>query len=323
MKLILVEQKKSLASTRYLTKDFNGPLVARKMGQPQKALSTSSFSVDKTSGTMADEEIPEAQDICAKPFLKWVGGKRSILPKLLERTPKKYNVYKEPFLGGGALFFATQPSRAYLSDINFLLILTYQAVQEDLDRLILNLKYHARLHNKDYYLRARKRLPRENDKLKIAALFIYLNKTCYNGLYRVNKNGEFNVPIGDYIDPSLFNEEILRKDSEILRNVTLKQHEFSQTAIEKDDFFYLDPPYHKTYDGYNGNGFGDDDHKELCEFCKKIDKSGAMFMLSNSDTKLIRSIYSGFSIEEVQSLRSISCQGNQRGKENEIIIRNY
>jgi DNA adenine methylase len=293
------------------------------MTKTSKILEQIPYSFDEVLEAISEENKPETQDISPKPFLKWVGGKRSILPELLKRMPQKYSVYKEPFIGGGALFFAVRPSKAYLSDINFLLILTFQAVRDDVNRLITNLKIHERLHNKEYFLRVRKRLPKEKDPLTIAALFIYLNKTCYNGLYRVNQSGEFNVPIGDYTDPSLFNEDILKKDSEILKNVTLKQHEFSQIDIEKDDFFYLDPPYHKTYDGYNSNGFGDDEHKKLAEFCKTIDKSGALFMLSNSDTTLIRSIYSGFHIEKVQSLRSLSCKGNQRGKENEIIIRNY
>lgn len=293
------------------------------MTRPPKIHQPLPFDFTQVLETIADENKPETQSILAKPFLKWVGGKRSILSQLVERMPKQYLTYREPFLGGGALFFATQPSKAYLSDINFNLILTYQAVRDDVDRLILNLKTHERLHSKTYYQTARERLFKEKDTTKIAALFIYLNKTCFNGLYRVNRAGFFNVPIGSYKDPSLFDEDVLRKDSEMLKGVILKQHEFSQMPIAKDNFYYLDPPYHKTYDGYNGNGFDDEEHKKLAKYCENIDEAGGLFMLSNSDTPFVRSLYSKFHIEEIMSLRSVSCKAYQRGKESEIIVRNY
>jgi len=152
---------------------------------------------------------------------------------------------------------------------------------------------------------------------------IYLNKTCFNGLYRVNKAGGFNVPMGSYADPALYDEDVLRADSQALQGVTVTCHPFSQTPVVREDFYYFDPPYHKTYDGYNGAGFGDDKHERLATLCREIHAARGYFMLSNSDTPFIRELYNGFTIEQVSASRSVSCKGAQRGKENELIIRNY
>lgn len=293
------------------------------MTRPQKRHEPLPYSFDQTLEGIADENKPTTQSVAARPFLKWVGGKRSVLPQLLERLPKNYGVYHEPFLGGGALYFAVQPEKAYLSDVNFHLIITFQIVRDSVDVLIHNLKIHAAKHSKEYYLQARKRLFTEKDSAKIAALFIYLNKTCFNGLYRVNKSGMFNVPIGDYKNPPILDEENLRNASKLMRNTIIVQHEFSQTPIHSGDFYYFDPPYHETFNGYNDNGFGEDKHRELAEFCKKIDKKGGYFMLSNSDTDFVQNLYKGYNVENISASRSVSCKAHQRGKENELLIRNY
>ena len=272
---------------------------------------------------IADEHTPKRKYIAAKPFLKWVGGKRSILPELLARMPDHYDTYHELFLGGGALFFAVQPQKAYLSDINFHLVITFRAIKNDVERVIYHLKKHAENHNKDYYLKARELLFVEKDETKIAALFIYLNKTCYNGLYRVNKLGKFNVPIGSYKEPSIVDEQNLRNCSLVLQADDIEQQTFKQVRPSKNGFYYLDPPYHQTYDGYANTGFGDEQHKELAYFCHKIDAKGGKFMLSNSDTPFVRELYARYTIEEVMAARSVSCKANQRNKENELIIRNY
>jgi DNA adenine methylase len=149
---------------------------------------------------IADEQKPATQSIGAKPFLKWVGGKRSILDELQKRLPANYQTYHEPFIGGGALFFAMQPSKAALSDINVHLMLAYKAVQNDVDGLIAALKIHASRHSAEYFANARVRLSSEQDATRIASLMIYLNKTCFNGLYRVNKAGGFNVPFGGFTE---------------------------------------------------------------------------------------------------------------------------
>lgn len=273
-------------------------------------------------GAIADQNKPE-RTVQARPFLKWVGGKRSILPELLKRMPERYGAYHEPFMGGGALFFAVNPDEAFLSDVNFHLVLTFKSVRDDVEALIRQLKVHERLHNKEYYLKARIKLAREKDNTKLAALFIYLNKTCFNGLYRVNKGGGFNVPMGDYKTPNILDEVNLRNASAELKHADIQQHGFQHTKVHKDDFYYIDPPYHETYSGYDGSGFGDAEHTALAAFCKKVDEKGAYFMLSNSDTPFVRKLYKGYNIETVSASRMVSCKAHQRGKENELIIRNY
>lgn len=278
---------------------------------------------DQVLMAVADEQKPQTRTVAAKPFVKWVGGKRSILGELVPRLPEHYGDYYEPFVGGGALFFSVQPDKAHLSDINLHLVLTYRAVRDNVEGLIAMLKEHETKHNKTYYLRARKKLGSETNPTAIAALLIYLNKTCYNGLYRVNKAGEYNVPMGDYANPTIVDEDTLRADSAVLKGAEIEQRNFTQIKPKKNAFYYLDPPYHETYDGYNGSGFGDEKHKELADFCKKVDETGGFFMLSNSDTPFVRSLYKGYTIEQVAASRSVSCKAHQRGKENELIIRNY
>lgn len=259
----------------------------------------------------------------ARPFLKWVGGKRSILPELLGRMPREYNRYHEPFVGGGALFFAIQPEKAILSDINPYLSTTYQIVRDNVDELIPYLELHKRNHCKAYFLKARKSLTTESKPVKVAGLFIYLNKTCFNGLYRVNKSGGFNVSMGTYKSPKILDEENLRKVSIALQSVVISHHGYEQTKVRKNDFYYLDPPYHKTYSGYDGSGFTEKNHIELAHFCKTIDDCGGLFMLSNSDTPLIRDLYREYFIEVVSASSLVSCNASQRGKRKELIIQNY
>lgn len=259
----------------------------------------------------------------ARPFLKWVGGKRSILPELLNRMPRKYNSYHEPFVGGGALFFAIQPKEAFISDINTHLTTTYQIVRDNVDELIQHLELHKREHCKDYFLEARKNLSTESDPVKIAGLFIYLNKTCFNGLYRVNKSGAFNVSMGAYKSPKILDIENLRKVSSALQGVGISTHGYEYTKIRMNDFYYLDHPYHKTYSGYDGSGFIEKNHIELASFCKTIDESGGFFMLSNSDTPFVRDLYREYFIDLVSASSLVSCNARQRGKREELIIRNY
>lgn len=292
------------------------------MTRPPKYHDPLSASFDEVLTAIADENKPIIGTF-ARPFVKWVGGKRSILPELIKRVPEEYDTYHEPFIGGGALYFALKPKSANLSDINFHLVLTFKAVRDNLEVLISELSTHAKNHDKKHFLQARKKLFIEKDPTKIAALFIYLNKTCFNGLYRVNKSGFFNVPMGDYKDPAILDEENLRNCSKVLQGAEIEQHSFLQEKAVKGDFYYLDPPYHETYDGYSGSGFGDEEHKKLADFCREIDKKGGYFMLSNSDTPFVRTLYTGYTVEIVSSSRSVSCKAHQRGKENELIIRNY
>lgn len=293
------------------------------MSRPSRKHEPLAATFDNVLLRVADENKPAMRATVARPFLKWVGGKRSILPELMVRLPEKYADYYEPFIGGGALFFNVQPKIAYLSDINFHLVLAYRAIRDDVDKLIPALRVHAKKHSKDYYLKARQRLNKESDATKVGALLIYLNKTCYNGLYRVNKAGEFNVPIGDYDDPAIVDEDNLRLVAKALRGVEIEQRPFWQTKIEDGAFYYLDPPYHKVFDSYDASRFGDDMHEKLAEFCRAIHAAGGLFMVSNSATSFVRKLYEGFKIEQVMASRMVSCKGHQRGKENELLIRNY
>lgn len=293
------------------------------MSRAQKIMEPLPGNLDSILAAVADENRPVLREATARPFLKWAGGKRSILPDLLERMPPAYGTYYEPFLGGGALFFAAHPAAAYLADVNLTLVLAYQAVRDDVDGLIAALGVHAGHHHKAYYMEARRLFGEETDPVKLAALLIYLNKTCYNGLFRVNKSGFFNVPIGSYEDPAILDEPNLRLASQALQGVTIKQHPFSQTPVEAGAFYYLDPPYHRTFDGYDSSRFGDADHQHLSDFCRGLNKAGAYFMVSNSDNPFVRSLYREFRIEQVQAGRYVSCKGDQRGKETELVIRNY
>lgn len=278
---------------------------------------------DEVLTTIADQHKPGVRTVAARPFVKWVGGKRSIIDILLSKVPKEYGRYIEPFMGGGALFFALQPDDAYLSDINFRLIIAYEAIRDDVETVIALLKEHAALHDKEYYYAARDQLSVATKPVEIAAWFIYLNKTCYNGLYRVNQSGKFNVPMGSYKEPSIVDEDNLRNVSAVLQVADIQQGTFSQIKPKAKDFFYIDPPYHKTYDKYTGDGFGDKEHELLANYCRAIDAKGGFFMVSNSDTEFVRDIYKGYNIEQVAASRSVSCKGNQRGRENELLIRNY
>jgi len=293
------------------------------MGRNQHQHSPLGVSFDEALGAIAAAGKPDSRQVAAKPFVKWVGGKRSIIPALLERMPQQYDTYRELFLGGGALYFAVQPQKAVLSDINFHLIVTYNAIKNDVDSVIACLRVCVEQHSIEFFAQARDRLTTESDPAQIAALFIYLNKTCFNGLYRVNASGKFNVPIGKYSNPAILDEENLRNVSALLQSATIENNSFTEAEIVEGDFYYLDPPYHETYDGYHGSRFADDTHEKLAAFCKLADKTGAFFMLSNSDTEFVRKLYKGYNIEVVSASRNVSCKANQRGKEEELIIRNY
>jgi len=258
-----------------------------------------------------------------KPFVKWVGGKRSILNELTERMPDTFTTYNEMFLGGGALFFSSEVGRAKLSDINPYLINTYIAVRDDLKILIRKLKVHKRFNSKDYFLRARVRLHKEKDPTTNAALFIYLNKTCFNGLFRVNQKGGFNVPFAKYENPNILDEENLLECNTKLKGVKICQQGFEDTKIYKSNFYYIDPPYHKTFSQYDKNGFGEESHRKLAKMCEKIDMRNGKFMQSNSATPFIRELYSNFKIEVVKASRNVSCKGEGRGRTDELLIRNY
>lgn len=259
----------------------------------------------------------------AKPFLKWAGGKGSIAKILISKFPQDIKNYYEPFVGGGAIFFkiANKPIKAYLSDVNADLILAYQVIKKDPLRLIRELKKYEKKHSKQYYYTIRKRHGIE-DPIKSTARLIYLNKTCFNGLYRVNKGGYFNVPMGDYKKPNICDEQNINEVSKALNKVKIRVCDFWNLKPVADSFIYLDPPYHDCFSTYQAQGFTEDHHTRLAQKVRKWSDTSKI-MVSNSDTKFIRGLYKGFNIYNIKSMRLINCKADGRKKNKELIITNY
>ncbi len=270
----------------------------------------------------------------AAPFVKWAGGKRSLLPQLAPHFPNDVDTYWEPFLGGGAVFFAfaNRIRRAQLSDSNVHLMVTYQMVKERLPDLLAKLREHERKHElrrgrkyadgKTYYLKVRASQPKE--EVEVAARFIYLNRTCFNGLYRVNKSGRFNVPEGSYARPDICNEQRLEAASCALSNAMLQLSDFSRITPGKGDLVYCDPPYDGTFAGYQAGGFNRDDQVRLCKAAKKWADNGATVILSNADTPAMRTLYADqpWTIHAAAAPRVINSVGDGRDAVPELIVTN-
>ena len=269
-------------------------------------------------------------EIKATPFVKWAGGKRSIIGDLVARLPSSFSHYWEPFAGGSALFFeiTDRLTIAHLSDNNFDLAMTYNVIKRDPAPLICRLQEHAAKHSPDYYYKIRAQHELQ-DPIEIAARLIYLNKTCYNGLYRVNKRGEFNVPVGRYKNPDVVTEDNLRACSEALAVSIVEHREFDTVTPRAGDFVYFDPPYHPTIDSsftnYTKLDFTEQDQVRLRDFATTLSKEGVKVMLSNSDTPFIRDLYKDrtFTVGIVQAPRMINCKSAKRGVVNEVLITNY
>ena len=269
------------------------------------------------------EILPKSK---ALPFVKWAGGKRSIVDKISEVLPPSVEIYHEPFVGGGAVFFAFEQmiKSATLADLNEELVLAYHTVAKDTDNLIEALQEHERNHQKEknYYMKVRRQDPR--DTLSIAARFLYLNKTCFNGLYRVNKSGKFNVPQGKYKNPKICNPENLKRVSEVLKKAIIHVGQFDITISPRaGDFVYCDPPYDGTFSEYHAEGFENADQERLKQSVDKWTNQGASVMISNSDTPFIRELYKGYNIHPITALRNISSDSNKRGQVSEVLITNY
>lgn len=268
----------------------------------------------------------------AKPFLKWAGGKGQLLPELTKRVPSTFNRYFEPFIGGGALFFCLEPKNAYISDINSDLINAYQVVQTNVEALIRSLKKHY--YCKDYFYDIRS-VDRQKSysrwgSVRKASRFIFLNKTCFNGLYRVNSKGHFNVPFGNYKNPKILDEPNLWACHAALQGVDIKVRSFDSVESESDfgDFVYFDPPYvplnlTSNFTSYSKEGFDVDMQINLRDVCVSLNKKGVKFMLSNSSSPLVLDLYKDFNIELVNAARSINSVGKKRGKIKEVLVRNY
>lgn len=266
------------------------------------------------------------------PIVKWVGGKRQLMFELLKNMPENYNRYFEPFIGGGALFFELQPQNGYISDMNEELINLYSVVRDDVYNLIDDLNKHK--VSKEYFLKIRNldRTEKYNklSDIQKASRFIYLNRTCFNGLYRVNSQGQFNVPFGNYKNPKIVDAENLINCSKLLKNTEICCADFSGilNKVQKGDFVYFDPPYvplneTSSFTSYTKDGFDIDMQFKLRDVCDELDNKGVMFMLSNSDTKLVNELYSNYEIKKVFASRAINANGNGRGKITEVLVRNY
>lgn len=277
--------------------------------------------------TIVEEGDPEDQ---AAPFIKWVGGKRSIISEILPRVPAKIKNYFEPFMGGSALFYelADKIEHAYLSDINLDLVITYSVVKKDVHKLIELLKVHQKKHSEEYYYKIRSQHSLK-DPIEVAARFIYLNKTCFNGLYRVNKSGEFNVPIGSYTNPDICSEKRLLLCHKAFKKATINYKDFTDIKPVAGDFVYFDPPYHPTSDtsftDYAKDGFTEKDQSRLRDFALELHRAGVKVMLSNSNTDYIRDLYKSkaFKIGIVHAPRNVNCKPGKRGAVEEVLITNY
>lgn len=298
-----------------------------------------SFSdLEKFSFDLAKNLIDEKP----KPFVKWVVGKRQLLEqfKLMNLyPPEKFDLkkgrYFEPFVGGGAVFFDLMPKKAYLSDLNNELVITYNVIKNDVESLIKSLKKHK--VNKEYFLEIRSKRVSELSDLEIASRFIYLNRTCFNGLYRVNLKGEFNVPFGSNKNPLICDEENLRKVSKALKHVEIKNQDYKAVLkkAKKGDFVYFDPPYYPvsktaSFTSYTKDSFLEKEQIELRDIFAELTKRGCFVMLSNSDTPFINKIYKEIKIKnklirvnKVYASRAVNSKASGRGKITEVLITNY
>lgn len=276
-----------------------------------------------------------AGNLLLSPMLKWVGGKRQLLSEIVPMLDSKCSTYIEPFVGGGAVLFSMQPTRAIINDYNQELINVYRTVRDDLDELIEALKIHEENNSSEYYYEVRA-LDRDDDfeqksNIEKAARIIYLNKTCYNGLYRVNSAGQFNSPYGRYKKPNIVNESVLRAISKYFNENDIRilngDYRNALRNLERKAFVYLDPPYmpissSSSFTGYTEGGFGYDSQVELKNECDRLREQGISFVQSNSDCEAIRELYKDYNIKTVKAKRSINSVANKRGEINEVLIYN-
>ena len=284
------------------------------------------------------EDVQKLINAKPKPFVKWVGGKRQLLRQFRELglyPPEDFNpitnTYYEPFVGGGAVFFDLLPKNAELSDLNNELVITYNVIKNNVDELIQSLQKH--IYDKEYYLEVRAKKIDDLSDVEVASRFIFLNRTGFNGLYRVNKSGQFNVPFGRYNNPVICDEDNLRRVSDALQDVTITHHDYKNVlkTAKSGDFIYLDPPYYpinatSSFTSYTAEGFLEKEQTELRDTFVKLHKKGCFVMLSNSDTPFINDLYSGLdgiTINRITAGRAINSKASGRGKITEVLVTNY
>jgi DNA adenine methylase len=266
-----------------------------------------------------------------RPIVKWAGGKRQLLPTLRQFYPKNFHRYIEPFLGGAIMYLTLKPSLAVLGDSNRDLIDCYTTVRDRIDELIKALENYApHVLDKEFYYGVRDRDAADLAPVERAARFIFLNKTCYNGLYRVNRNGRFNVPFGKHKrPPRLYDETNLRGVALLLQNAELVTGDFEETVqcASEGDFLYLDPPYHRSgnshFTAYSVNGFTENDHVRLAKIFRTLHARGCKLLLCNSDTILVRELYRDFVVIPIITSRAINCVAEKRNGFPEVLIVNH
>lgn len=270
------------------------------------------------------------------PFLKWVGGKRQLMSSIVDLLPKNIKdlKYIEPFIGGGAVFFHLQPENAIINDLNKELINVYNVVKNNLSELLADLKKHD--NNAEYFYEIRG-LDRTDEfknltSVQRASRVLFLNKTCFNGLYRVNSAGEFNAPFGRYKNPNIVNEPTLKAVNKFLNsnNIEIKSGDYSEVLnkVDKKCFVYLDPPYHpisenSNFTGYIQGGWNIYDQIDLKKVCDELNNKGVNFLLSNSSSEFIKDLYKDYKITSVKANRAINSNGADRGEVEEVLIKNY
>ncbi|HEM3172414.1 TPA: DNA adenine methylase [Streptococcus suis] len=279
------------------------------------------------------------KNILVAPVLKWVGGKRQLIEDISPLIPKQISTYVEPFVGGAAILFHLQPKKAIINDFNDELMNVYQVIKEDPNGLIKILEKHKEANSEEYYYETRA-LDRTSDyenlsKEEKAGRILYLNKTCYNGLFRVNSSGQFNAPYGKYKNPAIVNDVTIKAVSNYFNSANIKflngDYKEALKGLRKGTFVYFDPPYmpvssSSNFTGYTENGFGYEKQVELRDECLKLNKRGIKFLQSNSYTPEILELYSDssvFTIKVVQAKRSINSKSDKRGEISEVLIYNY
>lgn len=264
-----------------------------------------------------------------RPFLKWAGGKGRLIQQYSNYLPQNYKTYYEPFLGGGAVFFHLLPPRAVLTDINPALVNVYRCIRDDVAAIIALLEGYQQQHCKDYYYEIRSN-PGSNN-IEKAARLIYLNKTCFNGLYRENSKGEFNVPFGRYQNPRVCHPDLLQAASIALQNTELAVRSYEavlEVAQTAEDFVYFDPPYYplsatSCFTAYSRHAFNQQDQIRLRDSFASLADRGVKVMLSNSDCAFVRELYRDFKIHTIAAARAINCNASQRGKITEVLVTSY
>ncbi len=274
-----------------------------------------------------------------KPFVKWAGGKRQLLAELEKSFPKQFGTYFEPFLGGGALLFdllAKKPNlKCSVSDLNSDLVLAYVTIRDKLGRLIESLENHSKNYHKDstgYYYEVRKQEPKS--QIEKVSRLLFLNKTCFNGLYRVNSKGKFNVPLGRYTNPNIVNRENLTTVSKFLQSdkikISCRDFESILNDAKKGDFVYFDPPYQPVSDtanftSYTHRDFTEDDLQRLADLANQLNSKGSHVLLSNSNTKIVKKIFSSkkWKVKEIAVNRAINSNSQKRTGHKEVLIKNY